>query len=254
MSEKRKSIPKKIRFEVFKRDKFTCQYCGRMAPDVVLEVDHIKPVAKGGTNDIMNLVTSCYECNRGKRDVELSDDSVIKKQQEQLSVLAEKNEQLEMMLEWRTGLLDIERNAVSAVERYLKKKFNKQHLAFNDIGIRNITKMLRSYSVAEVFDAIDIATDQYFDGSPESAREVLRKISGICHNRKYGSSENIYWFNYLRKACFQKYGYADANDLKILCLYYMKNEEDFLTAKKMLYSDCELRWFMKHLREYLGYE
>ena len=37
----RKPIGKKMRFEVFKRDKFTCQYCGRKAPDVILEVDHI---------------------------------------------------------------------------------------------------------------------------------------------------------------------------------------------------------------------
>ena len=37
----RKTLSKKIRFEVFKRDKFTCQYCGRMSPDVILEVDHI---------------------------------------------------------------------------------------------------------------------------------------------------------------------------------------------------------------------
>lgn len=46
----RTSIKKKIRFEVFKRDKFTCQYCGRKAPDIVLEVDHIHPVAEGGAN------------------------------------------------------------------------------------------------------------------------------------------------------------------------------------------------------------
>lgn len=36
---KRKGIPRSIRFEVFKRDMFTCQYCGRKAPDVILEVD-----------------------------------------------------------------------------------------------------------------------------------------------------------------------------------------------------------------------
>ena len=36
----RKPLSKKIRFEVFKRDAFTCQYCGQMAPDVLLEVDH----------------------------------------------------------------------------------------------------------------------------------------------------------------------------------------------------------------------
>ena len=56
-TNKRKSISKKNRFEVFKRDSFTCQYCGASAPDVLLEVDHIKPVASGGTNDILNLIT-----------------------------------------------------------------------------------------------------------------------------------------------------------------------------------------------------
>ena len=56
---KRKTLSKKIRFEVFKRDSFTCQYCGRSAPDVILEVSGLNPVANGGDNDIMNLITSC---------------------------------------------------------------------------------------------------------------------------------------------------------------------------------------------------
>lgn len=63
---RRKPITKKLRFEVFKRDAFTCQYCGRMAPDVILDVDHINPVSNGGDNDIVNLITSCKDCNRGK--------------------------------------------------------------------------------------------------------------------------------------------------------------------------------------------
>ena len=50
---KRKSINKKIRFEVFKRDNFTCQYCGKSAPNVILEIDHITPVSKGGNNDLI---------------------------------------------------------------------------------------------------------------------------------------------------------------------------------------------------------
>lgn len=41
-------ISKKLRFEVFKRDCFTCQYCGEKAPNVKLEVDHIKPVSNYG--------------------------------------------------------------------------------------------------------------------------------------------------------------------------------------------------------------
>jgi hypothetical protein len=62
----RKAISKKIRFEIFKRDNFTCQYCGAHPPIVILEPDHINPVCNGGQNNIDNLVTSCFECNRGK--------------------------------------------------------------------------------------------------------------------------------------------------------------------------------------------
>jgi len=80
----RKPLSKKIRFEVFKRDSFTCQYCGSKAPDVILEIDHIKPVAKGGKNEIINLVTSCFDCNRGKSKNELSDDSIVERQRKQI--------------------------------------------------------------------------------------------------------------------------------------------------------------------------
>jgi len=68
---KRKSLSKKIRFEIFKRDGFTCQYCGKTPPQVILEVDHINPVISGGDNDVMNLITSCFDCNRGKGAREL---------------------------------------------------------------------------------------------------------------------------------------------------------------------------------------
>lgn len=62
----RKQISAKTRFEVFKRDGFTCQYCGAHPPSVVLHVDHIHPVAEGGTNDEDNLITACDRCNLGK--------------------------------------------------------------------------------------------------------------------------------------------------------------------------------------------
>jgi len=62
----RMRLSPKLRFEIFKRDQFTCRYCGRRTPDVVLEIDHVVPVAEGGSDDPENLVTACYECNRGK--------------------------------------------------------------------------------------------------------------------------------------------------------------------------------------------
>jgi len=55
------------RFRVLTRDKFTCQYCGKRPPEAVLEVDHIFPKAAGGTDANENLITACFDCNRGKR-------------------------------------------------------------------------------------------------------------------------------------------------------------------------------------------
>jgi 5-methylcytosine-specific restriction endonuclease McrA len=59
-------LTKRQRFEILKRDNFTCQYCGRKPPAVTLEVDHIKSVYGGGNNEPRNLITSCLDCNRGK--------------------------------------------------------------------------------------------------------------------------------------------------------------------------------------------
>ena len=62
-----------LRFSVLRRDNFTCQYCGRgVADGAKLEVDHIVPKIKGGKDTINNLITSCRECNKGKRDVLLT--------------------------------------------------------------------------------------------------------------------------------------------------------------------------------------
>jgi len=60
-----------LRFKVFNRDNFTCQYCGRspLKDKVVLEVDHIHPKSKGGEESIDNYITACSECNIGKRDI-----------------------------------------------------------------------------------------------------------------------------------------------------------------------------------------
>jgi len=60
-------MSQKLRFEVFKRDDFTCVYCGRGPENgAILEADHIVPRSKGGPTVLGNLVTACWECNAGK--------------------------------------------------------------------------------------------------------------------------------------------------------------------------------------------
>jgi hypothetical protein len=62
-------VTKRTRFEVLRRDENTCQYCGQKAPDVPLQIDHVIPVALGGSDSPSNLVTACRDCNSGKSSV-----------------------------------------------------------------------------------------------------------------------------------------------------------------------------------------
>jgi 5-methylcytosine-specific restriction endonuclease McrA len=75
----RKVISRSPRFEVFKRDSCKCQYCGAEAPNILLHIDHVKPVADGGTIELTNLITACQSCNLGKRDVPLAENAAVNK-------------------------------------------------------------------------------------------------------------------------------------------------------------------------------
>jgi len=68
---KRNQPSKRLRFLVFKRDGFRCQYCGKTKDETVLEVDHKIPISHGGSNAMENLVAACIDCNRGKTDSKL---------------------------------------------------------------------------------------------------------------------------------------------------------------------------------------
>lgn len=59
-------ITKIKRYAIYKRDKNTCGYCGRIYPLNRLTLDHIRPRALGGNNKSNNLVTACDDCNRRK--------------------------------------------------------------------------------------------------------------------------------------------------------------------------------------------
>ena len=89
---KRRPLSKRKRFEVFKRDGFACQYCGAHPPTVVLEVDHVIALANGGMDDEENLLTACFDCNRGKAAKPLS--VVPKRLSEKASETEEREAQL----------------------------------------------------------------------------------------------------------------------------------------------------------------
>lgn len=176
----RKSISKTVRFEVFKRDSFTCQYCGRKAPDVVLEVDHINPVSKGGENSIINYVTSCFDCNRGKSNKTLSDNQALEKERNQLELLNERREQMRLMVEWKKELQNLENEQVEAIEEYFNSVTTS---GFTTEGRTNIQKLIKKYGFEEVLESSIASLNQYFDGESDSVSKSFNYISKICNMR-----------------------------------------------------------------------
>lgn len=187
LASKRKGLSKTLRFEVFKRDSFTCQYCGRKAPDVVLEADHIKPVKCDGDNNILNLVTACRDCNAGKGAKELTDHQTLNKQRQQLEELNERRKQLEMMVEWREGLLAIDDAKAEKISGAFTEKSGFDLTEESKYSIR---KWLRRYPFEELFEATHAALDQYLVLAPgsdectlESANKAFDYIPKVCYGQ-----------------------------------------------------------------------
>jgi len=61
---RRRKIGARARYEVLRHCEFACFYCGEQPP-AKLVIDHVVPVAKGGTDDEWNLVAACQPCNAG---------------------------------------------------------------------------------------------------------------------------------------------------------------------------------------------
>ncbi len=64
----RGKVSNKMRFSIYKRDGYRCRICGRTRRYAYLEIDHIKPIAKGGKSTYDNLQTLCKRCNQEKGD------------------------------------------------------------------------------------------------------------------------------------------------------------------------------------------
>jgi 5-methylcytosine-specific restriction endonuclease McrA len=62
---------RKLRFSrqnVFRRDSYSCQYCGKKCSKKELTIDHINPKSKGGPTSWINITSACFKCNIKKAD------------------------------------------------------------------------------------------------------------------------------------------------------------------------------------------
>lgn len=171
----RKPLSKRLRFEVFKRDAFACQYCGATPPKVILEVDHVDPLANGGSDDIDNLVTACFNCNRGKAAVPLT--SVPQSLADKAAEVAEREEQLagyQAILRAKRERLE---DDVWTVFARWRGQEETTHERFN-----SVKKFVELLGLDEVFDAVDIAMGA---GMYNQNREWLY-FCKVCWNKVRG--------------------------------------------------------------------
>lgn len=221
----RQAIPKSIRFEVFKRDSFRCQYCGAEAPHVILHIDHIDPVSRGGTNDITNLITACEGCNSGKSDVPLSDQTAVSKSKRQLDELQERREQLELMMEWRKGLRNLDSELVQKLADYWHD--HAPGWSINENGRLTLEKLSKQFSVDAICGAMDTAASTYLKFAPdgkvtgESWETAFAKLPGICRvERASQDNPDIKQLFYIRGILRNRIpGYFD----EARALQYLKN-------------------------------
>lgn len=167
------AISKKIRFEVFKRDSFVCAYCGKTPPTVILEVDHIDPKSKGGADDINNLITACFDCNRGKKNIPL--DKIPPKIADNLEALQEQESQLKayrLFIKKIENRLQRDINEIENIyiNHYLKWSFSD---IFKQVSLK---KFLTSLPKHEVADALCIAINKF----PYNKDSVINYFCGIC--------------------------------------------------------------------------
>lgn len=64
--KKKKQIVRFSRANIFIRDQYRCQYCGKSSLKSQLTLDHVKPVVQGGDKSWENIVTACKPCNQRK--------------------------------------------------------------------------------------------------------------------------------------------------------------------------------------------
>jgi hypothetical protein len=169
---KRVAISKKSRFEVFKRDSFTCQYCGATPPKVILNVDHIHPVAEGGDNNMDNLITSCEPCNLGKSANLLTD--IPQSLKDKASQIAEREEQIKgynEILKAKADRIDDESWQVAAA---LEGQDRVE--TYNRSSLLSIKQFLGSLPVSEVIEAADIAIAKF----PWPTKKRFSYFCGVC--------------------------------------------------------------------------
>lgn len=169
-----------LRFEIFKRDKFTCQYCGRTPPEVMLELDHIVPLSQGGSEEFSNLITSCFDCNRGKAGRPIGFTKIRGDLEQEMEALTEKERQLKEYHRLRATIRKRQDKEIKLIDQKLNEASPAtQKVCLSEHGRESFRRFLTIFPVEMVLDAVDIAIARVGMANPD---DTIKYTYGILHN------------------------------------------------------------------------
>jgi hypothetical protein len=221
-----------------------------MAPDVVLEVDHINPIANDGENEIINLVTSCFDCNRGKGKRKLSEKTEIKKQQEQLKALNEKREQLRMMLDWKQELSHFEDEQVFEFEEGF---YELTEIEITEHGKESVKKWIKKFGLIEVLACMEISVSQYFLSDNKTTHEkTFNYIPRIASVRAQQKDNPMFAKqNYIKGILRNRISYVNEGKLRQM-LKEIETADHFEDVKSIASSCRNWSDFLEQFNEWCG--
>lgn len=185
MQNKRIGLSKKLRFSIFERDKFICQYCGKSPDthDVTLQVDHVVSVKDGGDNEVGNLVTSCFDCNSGK-----GAKTVIKYKQTpedikaQLEMARERLEQVRAMIDAKNKIKNIEKEIVAHKVKEFEDLIGED---YNNVLIEKLIALeptLTSEEARHFREAVLITHTRHQNQEFEDIPSWMKYMRGVLRN------------------------------------------------------------------------
>ena len=192
---KRKAINKKLRFEIFERDKFICQYCGR-TPDkdnVVLQVDHIVSVKNGGENEKENLITACWDCNIGKgAKTTIKGKMTPEDIREELLKTQDRLEQVVAMNKATKKISALSKKIKLEKTKWIDDELDGFNPALSESIAKKIVSKFNNISRDKIIEAIEITKKRDF----EKIEDFVKYFSGVLRNISLSEEEQEILKNY----------------------------------------------------------
>jgi hypothetical protein len=173
---------KRIKYEVFEKDSFKCQFCGKGVPLVTLQLIRIQDTQQNDEwLDTAFLSTSCKICEKKKSGV---DEKILNNGYLSIDELEERLQQLKMLINWRRGMLNIRKQQLANLVSYWEKKL--PGFSVDNDQKKFMATYISKYSSDEIKSAMDMAVDKFIKYSDDgildknSIRTAFAKIPDIC--------------------------------------------------------------------------